>query len=445
MRQCRERAFGGNCLDEIKAPPRTVGRLGSALLCVNGMIGAGIFAMPAILFSTLGSFAPWMILIVGLLVLASTFIVAELATMFRQSGGPQLYTQAAFGPGAGFQIGWLLLLAIISSRAANFHVLVSYLAAIFPFFSDPTIHAATVLVLIGALTWINVVGMKVVVGGLVVVTIFKLVPIVVVCLVGYARAGITPEFALPEFGAIEGTALLVYYAFAGGIANGYAAGEVQNPRRTIPRTMIGSLLTIIGLYMFVQFAYNAVAPEVGDNGTPLAAMGAALMGETGALLMALAAIFSIATNQHTFYMTGPRILFGMARRGLLPRWLTHLSDRSEVPDYAIYFFSAIAAVLSLTGGFAFLAEVMGVASQVVALACFAAFVVLRRRGQDGRPKTIGPGWWLCLVLASAYSIFAGVQGSLGAFVLLGVLVLIGTGLYYIARRDETFVPEPEFD
>lgn len=432
-------------MEDIKTPPRTVGRIGSALLCVNGMIGAGIFAMPAILFSTLGSFAPWMILIVGLMVGAATLVIADLASMFRQSGGPQLYAQAAFGPAFGFQVGWLLLLAIIASRAANFHVLVTYLAAILPFFADPAIHAVTVLLLIAALTIVNVIGMKVAVGGLVVGTIFKLAPIVVVCLVGYANAGVSAEFALPEFGAIEGTALLVYYAFAGGISNGYAAGEIKNPRRTIPRTMIGSLLAIIALYMFVQFAFNAVAPDVTDDGTPMAAMGAALMGETGALLMALAAIFSIATNQHTFYMTGPRILFGMARRGLLPSWLTHISSKSEVPDYAIYLFSAIVAVLSLTGGFAFLAEVMGVGSQIVSLACLAAFVVLRRRGHAERSRRIGPGWWLCLLIGGSYSIFATIQASAGAFILLGLLVVMGTGLYFIARRDETFVPEPEFD
>ena len=432
-------------LEDVKAPPRTVGRIGSALLCVNGMIGAGIFAMPAILYSTLGSFAPWMILIVGLLVGASTLVIAELSSMFRQSGGPQLYAQAAYGPAIGFQVGWLLLLAIIASRAANFHVLVTYLAAIFPYFGDPTVHAVTVLALIAALTWINVIGMKFAVGGLVLGTVFKLLPIVVVCLVGYATAGVAAEFALPEFGAIEGTALLVYYAFAGGIANGYAAGEIKNPRRTIPRTMIGSLLAIIAFYMFVQFSFNAVAPDVTDDGTPMAAMGAALMGETGALLMALAAIFSIATNQHTFYMAGPRILFGMARRGLLPQWLTHLSPRSQVPDTAIYLFSAIVAALSLTGGFTFLAEVMGVGSQITVLICLAAFVILRRRGHDGHPEAIGPGWWLCIILGSAYAIFATIQASLGAFVLLGVLILMGTGLYLIARRDETYVPEPEFD
>ncbi len=436
---------GAGKIEDIKTPPRTVGPIGSALLSINGMIGAGIFAMPAILYSTLGSFAPWMILIVGLLVGCGTLIIAQLAAMFRQSGGPQLYAQAAFGPATGFQVGWLLLLAIMASRAANFHVLVSYLAAILPFFADPMIHSATVLALIALITLINIVGMRVAVGGLVVGTLCKLTPIVLICLVGYATKGLATEFALPTFGAVEGTALLIYYAFAGGIANGYAAGEVKNPRRTIPRTMIQSLFAIIAFYMFVQFAFNAVAPDVSDANTPLAAMGEAVLGETGALMMALAAIFSIATNQHTFWMTGPRIMFGMARRGLLPAWLTHLSSRSEVPDYSIYLFSTIVAALSLSGGFVLLAEVMGVGSQLIGFFAYAAFVVLRLRGQAGHPQAIGIWWWLCIAVASAYSIFAIIQASLNAFSLTGGLIALGTGLYFIAKRDETFTPEPEFD
>ena len=414
-------------------------------MSINGMIGAGIFAMPAILFSSLGHFAPWMILIVGLLVGAGTLIMADLASHFRQSGGPQLYAQVAYGSAAGFQAGWLLLLAIIASRAANFHVLVTYLAAIFPFFSDSLTHTATVLLLIAVLTWINILGMKQAVGALVAGTVLKLTPILLICLVAFAQGGIVTEFKLPEFGAIEGTALLIYYAYSGTIANSYAAGEVKNPRRTIPRTMLMSLGLIIVLYMVVQFAFNAVAPDTGGSDTPLAALGGALLGETGALIMALAAIFSIATNQHTFYMTGPRILFGMARRGLLPRVFTHLSEKRETPDLAIYFFSGLVAILSLSGGFVFLAEVQSLGSQIVLLMCFGAFVILRKNGHTGEPRPIGPKWWVILFLAAGYSIFASAQAGIEVYAMLALLVVVGTGLYFVARRGETSAPEPEFD
>jgi amino acid transporter len=174
-------------------------------------------------------------------------------------------------------------------------------------------------------------------------------------------------------------------------------------------------------------------------------MGGALLGDTGRILMALAAIFSIATNQHSMYMAGPRVLFGMAQRGLLPATFTHLSASSQVPDRAIYLFSGLIALLSLTGGFAFLANVMGVAAQIVSLSCLSAFVVLRRRGQEGHPLGVGPGWYLCIAVGASFAIFAAAQADLAAFAVLGVLILFGTGLYFVARADETFVPEPEFD
>lgn len=99
-------------MQEDKRPPRVVGPVGATLMSVNGMIGAGIFALPAILYSEVGSFAPWLFLIFGVLFSASIFISARLSNMFRASGGPQLWCQAAFGPFVGFQIGCVMVVAM---------------------------------------------------------------------------------------------------------------------------------------------------------------------------------------------------------------------------------------------------------------------------------------------------------------------------------------------
>ena len=121
-------------MTETTALPRVVGAVGATLMSVNGMIGAGIFALPALLYAATGDFAPWMFLIFGLLYACNVLVAARLATMFRSSGGPQLYAQAAFGPLVGFQVGWLMVIAMAAGRAATLHVLVSYLAVFFPFF-----------------------------------------------------------------------------------------------------------------------------------------------------------------------------------------------------------------------------------------------------------------------------------------------------------------------
>ncbi|MGJ8537382.1 MAG: amino acid permease, partial [Parasphingopyxis sp.] len=94
-------------MDQAIKPPRTVGLFGTALLPLNGMVGAGIFALPAILYAAVGNFAPWMILLGGILFFPLIFVFASLGRRFDHSGGPMLYGEAAFGPFVGFQAGWM--------------------------------------------------------------------------------------------------------------------------------------------------------------------------------------------------------------------------------------------------------------------------------------------------------------------------------------------------
>ena len=137
-------------MQERQRPPRVVGKIGAALMSINGMIGAGIFALPALLHAEVGTFAPWLFLIFGLLFACGTLISARLSNMFRLSGGPQLWIQVAFGPFAGFQAGWIMLLAMAAGRAATLYVLVSYLAVIFPVFADPVVRACALAFLVAA-------------------------------------------------------------------------------------------------------------------------------------------------------------------------------------------------------------------------------------------------------------------------------------------------------
>src|SRR5437870_3222097 len=97
---------------------RDIGLTGSAFLAFNGIVGAGIFALPGPLHETFGGFAPWLFPIFGLLALLIALPFARLAALFLQSGGPVAYT-AAFGPVASFQVGWLYYVAKVTSLAAN--------------------------------------------------------------------------------------------------------------------------------------------------------------------------------------------------------------------------------------------------------------------------------------------------------------------------------------
>lgn len=433
-------------MQDQQRPPRVVGKIGAALMSINGMIGAGIFALPALLHSEVGTFAPWLFLIFGLLFACGTLISARLSNMFRLSGGPQLWIQVAFGPFVGFQAGWIMLLAMAAGRAATLYVLVSYLAVIFPIFGDPVVKACALTFLVAALTWITISGMKNSVGGLAAGTVLKLGPILVMCALAYAKGGIATSFTLPEFGSFESVALLVFFAFSGANSSSYSAGELRNPRRDLPITMLTSLGLIIAFYMAVQWAFIAAgAPQSDGNATPLAAAAAAVMGSNGALILSLAAIFSVATNALNFYIAGARVAYGMADRGLLPETFAHVSPRFQTPDRSILLFSVIVGIMLASGAFAFLASVTSLGGQGITLVVFAAFVILMRRSDHGHDGHLSIYWWPILAVGTFFAIFTIIQAPASAFYLLGVLLAVGTALYFVARRETVRAPEPEFD
>jgi amino acid transporter len=424
-------------------PPRVVGKLGATLMSVNGMIGAGIFALPALLYAEVGNFAPWMFLIFGILFAAGILISARLSNMFRSSGGPQLWAQAAFGPFIGFQVGWIMVLTMAAGRAATLYVLVSYLAVIFPVFHESVWRVAALASLLLVMTWLTISGMKNSVGGLAVGTVLKVTPILLLCLFAFASGGIATEFSMPQFGAFESVALLVYFAYSGANSSAYSAGEFKNPRRDLPITMLASLAVIMIFYMAVQWAYIAAgAPQSLGDATPLSAAAGAVMGEGGALLLSVAAIFSIATNCLSFYIAGPRVAYAMADRGLLPEMFAYVSPRFKTPARAILLFSTIVAVMLASGAFVFLATVTSLGAQCVTLVFISAFVLLMRRIHRGQGRALAPYWWPVIFVAAFFAVFSIAQAPTKAFLLLAALLAVGTPLYFLERSSEVRVPEP---
>ncbi len=430
----------------VASPPRVVGGFGAALISVNSMIGAGIFALPALLYAQAGNFAPWMFLIFGLCYICTVLVVARLTTMFDASGGPQLYAQAAFGPLVGFLVGWLLVIGAASARAATMYVLVSYLAILFPALDRPLARQVSVLLLIAALSGLTLSGMRNAIGGMVVGTVIKLTPILVLCLVAFAQGGIAVSFKPPSLDSFGSVTLLVYFAFSGAANPAATAGEIKDPHRTLPRSMLLSLAGIMLFYMIVQWAYIAAgAPGSGGDATPLAAAAGALFGEIGVIALTIAAIFSIATNALAYFVSGPRIIYGMADRGLLPPAFAHISPRFLTPDAAILLFTVIVAGFSFSGTFASLATVMSLAAQIVGVSTFAAFVAFRLRKHNGHPDGLSLFWVLVVVVGVSFAIYACTQAPREAYAMVAGLIVVGGVLSLVAMRDKVKQPEPQYD
>src|SRR5687768_10883429 len=138
---------------------RDIGFLGSAFLSFNGMVGAGIFALPGTLYDRFGAFSPFLFPLFGLLVLIVALPFARVAARHPVSGGPVVYA-GAFGPAAAFQAGWIYYVARATALAANMTVLVTYLAALWPAVGEPVPRAMVIVAVCALLVIVNVLGVK---------------------------------------------------------------------------------------------------------------------------------------------------------------------------------------------------------------------------------------------------------------------------------------------
>lgn len=417
---------------ETQALPRTVGFWGTALFPVNGMIGAGIFALPAIMVAAVGNFAPWMMLFGALLILPLALVFSILATRFDSHGGPVLYAHAAFGSFAGFQAGWTRYASGVVAVAANTQVSIAYLAVLFPMLEDPTLKASAVVGFIIFTTIVNLVGMRTSMGTLGLMTGVKLLPLAALVVIGLATRDPAIGFSLPQFSEFESVVLLTFYAYMAFENGTFAAGELRDPKRTIPLALMTTLAAVAIFYLLVTCAYLAIAPQVAGDESALAAAAGELAGPAGVIAISLAAAFSIGANTLSGGIVTPRMTYGMAEQGTLPRIFGHISPRFQTPDVSILFYGGAAVLFSLWAGFAVLAVASTLSRLVMYLLTALALPVLQRRDAHQAP------WWHLpiAVLAAASSIWVASHASAEAFQMLGLILIVGTGLFFIAARGK---------
>jgi len=412
------------------APPRTVGFWGTSLFPLNGMIGAGIFALPAVLVAAVGNFAPWMMLIGGILFLPLALCYAWMASRFEHSGGSVLYGEAAFGRFVGFQAGWARYASAIVTAAANMHVMVAYLAALFPGLAGPVAAPVAVAIGLALITLVNLYGMRASVGTLGVMTAIKLLPLGLLVVSALFAGGGMGEVALPQFSAVESVVLLTFYAFIGFEGVVEAAGEFKNPKRDVPLSIVTMVSGVTLLYMAIIWAFIAIGPQFAGETNALAGVAEASMGQLGSLAIVVAASFSIGANNFASGVAQPRLMYGMAERGMLPRWFEYVHPRFLTPFNAILFYGVVAILFGLWEGF----EVLAIAGTLVRLVTYivtsCALPVLEHR--EGR---IDPWHLACVVFAVGSSLFIAAQAQAQAWIVLGGFIAAGTLLYFIAARQ----------
>lgn len=415
---------------------RQIGGLAAALLAFNGVVGAGIFALPGVVSAEFGAFGAWLFPLFGVLMLVVAVPLAAVASRFDISGGPQAYVSQAFGPLAGFQAGWLFTIAKVTALAANSTVFASYAVALLPGIGGELLKSLIIVLVLGGLGATNWLGLKGAIRLLEWSSLLKAAPLILMAIAGLAlfRDTLPAPGPIPPLSTLEASALVIFYAFVGFENAMVAAGETQDARRNIPRAVLQTVALTAMLYFLIQLAYTAVAPEHGATGTdaPLVAFGAAIAGSVGAAVMMAVALASLTGNLHGNLMTTPHLLRAMATAGQLPGWFGRKSRRHGTPAHAIWFFTLAGMALALSGGFVVLAVLGTVARLLLFLLVYAALP--RLGSQTGERAMPSLPMAFAMFLGTAVCLWALAQNEPEAWWKLAAALGVGGLLFALARR-----------
>ena len=404
------------------------------------MIGAGIFGLPSKVAVQAGVLSPWLFVAAGLLVILIVLAFAELGSYFKDSGGPALYSTTAFGPVVGFGTSWIYYVSRISSTAANSHVIAEYLSKVgsgWSWFDTAAGHAAVVTVVIGGLTVINMLGVKNSIRTLAVLTFFKLVPLLMLIVLGlqFVSPDILFPEALPTVNDPGGTMLLLFYAFIGFEAIVMTAGETKNPRRTIPLAMVKTVLVITVLYLLIMLVYVVVLPDELDSGATLADVASRIVGPGGAVVIALTAVFSIGGNLAGSVLSASRLTLSMAEQRLLPQWFGKIHPKYASPANSVLFFGGIALVVALSGTFAKLAIASTLTRMIVYSVSIAALPIIKKQADPEVSANAFklPGGYAIPVLALGLCVWMATYSSVESWKFVGLLLIVGLILFGIEK------------
>jgi len=414
---------------------RVVGLPGLTAIAVNGVIGSGIFVLPATVAALLGAASPAAYLLAALVAALVVACFAEAGSLFDRTGGPYLYARAAFGPFVAFQVGWAFFLSRLAAAAAIANAFASYVAYLCPGLGGEAGRILVITVLLVPLAAVNVAGVRYGGGTVNAFTVAKLLPLLLFVTVGLFHADPSRYaiLALPDPARLKQAALLLIFAF-GGFENASVPGdESKDPRRHLPVALLLAIALTAVLYVLIQIVALGTLPGLARDATPLASAARSFLGPAGAFVIALGAAISTAGSASALALVGPRILYALAEGGQLPAALARVHERLRTPHVAVVVFALLAWAAALLGDFAFLAAVSAVARLVFSAATCLAVPVLRRKMPEAERRFRVPGGVLVPLTAVILALWllsglGASQAAVGAAALVvGLLLYLGLG------------------
>lgn len=414
---------------------RTVGFWGLVAMCINAVVGSGVFLLPSESYKLLGPFSLWAPLLFAVPVFILVLCFAEAASHFSGPGGAYLYARTAFGDFIGFETGWMNWIARVTSLASLSNGFVLALAFFVPRLKEPIPRASVIIASIVILAAIHLVGVKYGAASIYVFTWGKLIPLIgfiVVALIAFKHNPIPASLHLPGPGTKwNEAALFMLFAYAGFENLGVPAGEYRNPQRDLPRSLLAGIVAIGAIYVLAQLGAMASLPDLSKSDTPIASAAAAIVGPIGALIVTLGAVLSMAGTNSGTMLEGSRMLFALSLdRNLGPVRYVHPQFRT--PTVAIIIHAIVALAFALSGSFATLALISGMARLSTYLFTCAAVPFLRKLGGSGFRNPGGP---LIPILGVLISLALVVTLNADKAKVGGIALAAGALVYLLSARS----------
>jgi len=338
---------------------RTLGLLDATTINLGTIIATGIFIVPATIAQALPATGPIVLVwIVGAAVsLLGALCLAELGAAYPAAGGLFVYLREAWGPAWGYLYGWTTAIVINPAAIAAIAVGFATYAGFFLPLSPWGIKAVAVAS-IATLTALNCVGIRAGVVTQNVLTILKAALLVGLVAVAFALPGgglgnLRPLWIHggPGMAGFALATVAVLWTFDGWIEITYVGGEVRDPGRVVPRSIILATLLAAALYLVVTLAFLYVLSPAATAASALPASDAAqaTLGPLGAGLVAAAIMVSAFGANNGIILTSARIPFAMAREGRFFRSVGTLHPRRGTPVISLVQQGVVASALTLTG------------------------------------------------------------------------------------------------
>lgn len=366
---------------------REIGVRALALNAFNLTVGAGIFTLPAVVASYLGSAAFLAYLLCAILITLVLLCFIESGSRVSSSGGLYVYIESAFGSFVGFLASTLFWLGYcVMADAAVANIVCDNLGLFFPGLQHPVVRVMLMAFIFSGIAFINVCGVRYGTRLMETLTLFKMMPLLLFIVVGVFF--IQPQYlqveSWPSVEKIGEVSLILFFAFGGAEASLNASGEIKNPRRTIPRGILLGTFLIFIFYLSIHWVAQGVLGSalMDSKEAPLAWAAGKMAGNSGVVLLTIGAILSGLGLISGDILATSRLPYAAARDGLLPTPLAKIHPRFATPYIAILFYAAVGFLLAISGGFRQLAVMASAALLVVYIGVILATLYLRKKSDQ---------------------------------------------------------------